>query len=69
MAFERNTVPLVIRCQTTGREVPTGVAISRADFEILSLHFGGRAPCHHCDEDHFWTKKDAWIAEVDALVA
>jgi hypothetical protein len=69
MAVERDVAPLVISCPTTGRDVSTGLAINRADFEILSPHIGGRASCHHCDADHFWTKKDAWITEVDALVA
>jgi hypothetical protein len=69
MAVERDMAPIVISCPTTGREVSTGLAINRADFEILSPHIGGRAPCYHCDQDHFWTKNDAWIAEVDALFA
>jgi hypothetical protein len=53
---------IMIRCPRTGREISTGIRMSRREFEQLPVFFA-RAFCSTCQSEHEWFAKDAWVCD------
>jgi len=48
---------LMIKCPTTQKPVPTGIAMDKKSFETAKL-FANAVQCPHCKQMHTWDKKD-----------
>jgi hypothetical protein len=53
---------VMIRCPRTGREISTGIKMSRTDFKRSPVFFA-RTYCPICSCEHEWFAKDAWVCE------
>jgi hypothetical protein len=56
---------VMIQCPRTGREIPTGIRMKRAEFERAPVFFA-RAYCPVCEREHEWFARDAWVREQPA---
>jgi endogenous inhibitor of DNA gyrase (YacG/DUF329 family) len=56
---------IFIKCPKTGKEVPTGIGMPKAEFDnpTNSLTRNKLGPCPHCGEIHEWSKADGWMKE------
>jgi hypothetical protein len=54
---------VMIRCPRTGREIPTGIEMSRSEFERAPVFFA-RADCPICASVHEWFAQEAWVCEI-----
>ena len=54
---------LMIKCPTTGREIPTGIEADRISFPSTPVFFS-RTYCPFCRTNHEWFAKQAWIRET-----
>jgi predicted RNA-binding Zn-ribbon protein involved in translation (DUF1610 family) len=54
---------VMIRCPTTGRAVSTAVETERTVFNKLP-NVTARMRCPACGQEHIWTVKSAWLAEM-----
>jgi endogenous inhibitor of DNA gyrase (YacG/DUF329 family) len=50
-----------IKCPTTGKELSTGMSMSKEVFERSRVILDTAGPCPHCGKMHVWEKKDAWV--------
>lgn len=48
---------LMIRCPTTGKPVPTGMAADKESFKTMNYD-NNSVQCPHCKQPHTWSKKD-----------
>ena len=53
---------VVIRCPITGQQVPTGILMSRAEFDQAKLE-SSVLRCPQCGRIHTWCRKDAQLVE------
>ena len=53
---------LYIKCPTTGKSTPTGIAIDKGSFES-SMLTNYRTQCQHCPKMHVWIKDDAYYLD------
>lgn len=53
---------IMIVCPATGQRVPTGLAMSRQEFEQAVLS-GSVTRCPACGRIHAWTKRDATLED------
>jgi hypothetical protein len=53
---------VVIKCPSTGKEVPTGFAMDKASFASSSMS-GNSFTCPACRKQHTWNKADATVKE------
>lgn len=51
---------VVIKCPTTGKVIPTGMASDKSSFES-SQFVNNIARCPACGQKHVWNKADAWL--------
>jgi len=56
---------IMIACPTTGQLVPTGLTLSREEFERAVLS-GSVTRCPACGRIHAWTKRDASLEDESA---
>lgn len=54
---------IMIRCPRTGHEIPTGIEMTRSDFQRAPVFFA-RVRCPICDNEHEWFAKDAWVCDT-----
>ncbi len=54
---------IMITCPMTGRPVPTGLVMTREEFEAAVLS-GSVARCPACGRIHPWSKRDASLEEA-----
>ncbi len=52
-----------IKCQTTGKQLSTGISMSKELFQNIRLIQDAVAACPHCGRTHVWEKKDAWLED------
>jgi hypothetical protein len=50
---------ILIRCPTLGKAVPTGLTTDAIKFHSLDFKLTLRCPA--CNNDHDWSRADAWI--------
>jgi hypothetical protein len=57
---------IVIRCPTTGQEIPTGTILDLAELHTLPKE---KLPllCPACGQEHRWSAEDALLAHSAAL--
>lgn len=54
---------LLIKCPSTGKDVPTGFTMDRASFEEPTNTIENcSVPCPYCRQVHVWSKADAFFA-------
>ena len=51
---------ILIRCPVTGKDVPTGIALSADAFQQAEINTYPVA-CPHCGQKHPWSKPDAFL--------
>ena len=51
---------LMVRCPNTGQALFTGRYVDTAAFRSMPVFFS-RTYCQHCQADHEWFAKDAWV--------
>lgn len=54
---------VMIRCPTTQQSLFTGVQISEAVF-ATAVFTNVKVLCQHCEEEHRWSKADAFLVET-----
>lgn len=54
---------VMIRCPATGRAVATGIQMDLAKFQRTAVFFS-RSYCPHCQTQHEWFAREAWIEET-----
>ncbi len=54
---------LMIKCPTTGRDIPTGIETDWASFTSAPVFFS-RTFCPICRTNHEWFAKQAWLRET-----
>lgn len=54
---------VTIVCPTTGRRVPTGIVMDRAEFE-RAVFEANVLRCPACGRIHTWSKQDAELRET-----
>jgi len=54
---------VMIKCPQSGRHIHTGMNADRKSFETTPVFFA-RAYCPHCNAEHEWFARDAWICEA-----
>ncbi len=54
---------LMIKCPTTGRDIPTGIEMDQRSFTRTPVFFS-RTYCPFCRTDHEWFVKQAWVCEA-----
>jgi hypothetical protein len=58
------TGQLTIKCPKTGAQIPTGVTIGAADWEIAEF-VANLVQCDACGDVHAWDKRDATFEPYD----
>jgi hypothetical protein len=58
---------LMIKCPTTGRDIPTGIETDRTSFTSAPVFFS-RTYCPICRTNHEWFAKQAWLRETRPAV-
>jgi hypothetical protein len=53
---------VMIRCPSTGKPTPTGLAMDRLTFET-NVFTVAEARCESCGGIHRWSKPDAWVED------
>lgn len=53
---------VMIKCPTTGRDIPTGLEMDQRRFTSLPVFFS-RSYCPFCRTYHEWFAKQAWVSE------
>ena len=53
---------VMIKCPTTGREIPTGIVADRVSFNAAPVFFA-RVHCPICRTEHEWFAKEAWVRD------
>ncbi len=53
---------VTIRCPRTGHAISTGIETEPSVFDRLPA-VAASVRCSACGEEHFWTTRDAWLAE------
>ena len=53
---------VMIRCPTTGRQIPTGIEIDQSSFNSTPVFFA-QTYCPLCRATHRWFAKEAWVQE------
>jgi hypothetical protein len=56
----------MIKCPTTGRDIPTGIETDRPSFSSAPVFFS-RTFCPLCRTNHEWFAKDAWVREASLV--
>lgn len=56
---------LMIRCQKTGKPVPTGIYLDQRKFRSMPVFFSS-SYCVCCGGSHEWFARDAWMGEPDS---
>ena len=56
---------VLIKCPSTGKPIPTGIAMSKQLFESAMMQ-GNSVQCPHCQQMHTWDKGDAYLEEEKA---
>lgn len=59
---------VVIQCPATGQTIPTGIETERSQFECSTVFFAD-AYCGHCNANHRWFARDAWVEDLRAAAA
>ena len=54
---------MMLKCETTGKEVQVGFPIDRKDFEAAPFGKSAFGPCPECGRIHVWTKQDVTLRE------
>jgi hypothetical protein len=55
---------VMIRCPTTGRDIPTGIVTDRESFRAMPVFFA-RVDCPICRARHEWFAKEAWVCDSE----
>jgi hypothetical protein len=55
---------VMINCPETRRPISTGIAVDRATFHSTPVFFS-RTLCPHCDKEHEWFAKNAWVCDSE----
>jgi hypothetical protein len=53
---------VMIRCLATGQAIPTGFHADSRSFSRTAVFFA-RAHCPHCNAQHEWFAREAWVEE------
>ena len=53
---------VMINCPATGRAIPTGIETERSQFACTPVFFADTY-CPHCEANHRWFARDAWLDE------
>ncbi|TPQ33442.1 hypothetical protein C2U70_19220 [Bradyrhizobium guangdongense] len=56
---------VAIRCPVLEKEIQTGVQMTEAAF-AQAVEMKMRMVCPLCGDEHFWTKKSAWLTDWEA---
>jgi len=56
---------VVITCPNTGRDVPTGFAMTEPVFAVATL-YNVKLRCPQCGLSHYWSVRDARLVESPA---
>jgi hypothetical protein len=55
---------VMVRCPTTGHDIPTGIVTDRESFAATPVFFA-RVRCPICRTEHEWFAKEAWVCDAD----
>jgi hypothetical protein len=55
---------VMIRCPTTGRDIPTGIVMDRESFRATPVFFA-QVDCPICRTKHEWFAKEAWVRDAE----
>jgi endogenous inhibitor of DNA gyrase (YacG/DUF329 family) len=51
---------IMIKCPTTGRDVPVGIDTDQVSFDRLP-NTPASMTCPACGKEHIWSKSEAWL--------
>jgi hypothetical protein len=54
---------VMVKCPATERAFSTGIEAEVSRFGRTPVFFG-RSHCPHCDAEHEWFARDAWVEEL-----
>jgi hypothetical protein len=58
---------IAIKCASTGKVIPTGMANDQPNWEKLAANWKGQAfTCPACNTTHAWLKSDAFLDRLDS---
>src|SRR4051812_16485820 len=57
---------VVIQCPATGHTISTGIEADRLKFSCSPVFFAD-AYCPHCNANHRWFARDAWVEDPKAV--
>ena len=55
---------VMVRCPTTGHDIPTGIVTDRKSFAATPVFFA-RVRCPICRAEHEWFAREAWVCDAD----
>ena len=59
---------VMIKCPRSGRHIRTGMNADPESFATTPVFFA-RAHCPHCDAEHEWFAKEAWVCDSEPFAA